>query len=62
MKHKFQIGDMVKTYKVRGTAKLVGIIIAIDGESKTFQYLVCWIHDPSANKNYFADNHLIKVS
>ena len=61
MKHKFQIGDMVKTRKVRGTAKLVGIIMSIRDDS-IFPYRVYWIHDPSANNNYFGDSHLIKVS
>jgi hypothetical protein len=60
VKHKFQIGDMVKTYRVKGTAKFIGIIIAID-EGTTFPYRVCWVDNLSANKNWFHEEHLIKV-
>ena len=61
----FQVGDMVKTYKIRGTARLVGIIVRIIDEHQQngYPYVVQWLNFP-ANESpiaYFKSEHLRKV-
>jgi hypothetical protein len=45
----FQIGDLVMSYKVRGTKGCVGVITKIDSES-CFPYYVRWINEEKPNQ------------
>jgi len=62
----FQVGDIVKTYKIRGTARFVGIIIRIIDEHQQsgYPYVVQWLN-PTAKESpiaYFKSEQLLKVS
>lgn len=61
----FQVGDIVKTYKIRGTARFLGVIVRIlDEKVSPYKYVVEWLN-PTATEApiaYFKDEHLRKVS
>ena len=61
----FQVGDIVKTYKIRGTARFLGVIVRIlDEKVSAYPYEVRWLN-PSASEGpiaYFKFEHLRKVS
>ncbi len=61
----FQIGDIVKTYKIRGTARFIGIIVRIlDEQQSAYPYEVRWLN-PTVKESpiaYFKSEHLRKVS
>ena len=50
----FQIGDLVKSYKIKGTKGYVGVITKID-ENSSFPYHVRWVNE---EKNSQYDHQL----
>ena len=59
----FQVGDIVKTYKIRGTARFFGVIVKIL-EENGYPYEVRWLN-PTERENrvaYFKYEQLRKVS
>ncbi len=62
----FQVGDIVKTYKIRGTARFVGVIVRIidDHQQSGYPYVVQWLNanEREAPIAYFKSEHLRKVS
>lgn len=61
----FQIGDIVKTYKIRGTAKYFGVIIRIlNKEQSAYPYEIKWLNAKPSEYPvaYFKDENLRKVS
>jgi len=62
----FQVGDIVKTYKIRGTARFVGVIVRIIDEHQQsgYPYVVQWLNptEREAPIAYFKSEHLRKVS
>lgn len=61
----FQVGDIIKTYKIRGTARFLGVIVRIlDENVSAFPYEVRWLN-PSAKEGpiaYFKFEQIRKVS
>lgn len=61
----FQVGDIVKTYKIRGTARFLGVIVRIlDEKVSAYQYEVQWLNptEREARVAYFKSEQLRKVS
>jgi hypothetical protein len=61
----FQVGDIVKTYKIRGTARFLGVIVRIlDENVSAFPYEVRWLN-PTERESpiaYFKFEQIRKVS
>jgi hypothetical protein len=61
----FQVGDIVKTHKIRGTARFVGVIVRIlDEKVSAYQYEIQWLNptEREARVAYFKVEQLRKVS
>ena len=61
----FQVGDIVKTYKIRGTARFLGVIVRIlDENVSAYPYEVRWLNPIGKEGSiaYFKFEHLRKVS
>ena len=61
----FQVGDIVKTYKIRGTARFLGVIVRIlDENVSAYPYEVRWLNPTGKEGSiaYFKFEHLRKVS
>lgn len=61
----FQVGDIVKTIKIRGTARFFGVIVRIlDENVSAYQYEVQWLNptEREARVAYFKSEQLHKVS
>ena len=59
----FQVGDIVKTYKIRGTARFFGVIVRILDENG-YPYEVRWLNNTAKESPiaYFKFEQLRKVS
>ena len=59
----FQVGDIVKTIKIRGTARFFGVIVRIL-EENGYPYEVQWLNptEREARVAYFKAEQLHKVS
>jgi uncharacterized protein YijF (DUF1287 family) len=62
----FQVGDIVKTHKIRGTARFVGVVVRIIDEHQQsgYPYVVQWLNATAKESPiaYFKSEHLRKVS
>jgi len=62
----FQVGDIVKTIKIRGTARFVGVVVRIidKHQQSGYPYEVQWLNptEREARAAYFKAEQLCKVS